>query len=106
LRSISSLVRGFATHQVALRDLGAIDFDGLDEVPADGYVDEEDSTGVAIVQGHVYALRIQSTTLPPNFAKLVVDAVGGTAGPVRFIDFRYALQIQPGNPRFEDEDDD
>ena len=107
LRSVASLLRAQASHAVELQDLGEVDFATLEGVPDDGdYLDSEDSTGVAAVQGHVYALRIRRSELPPNFAKLVIDAVGTTADDPdqQFIDFRFAVQIQPGNPRFDTED--
>lgn len=104
LRSIASLVTGETTHQLEIQDLGAVDFDGLSEVPDDGYLEAEDTTGVAAVQGHVYAIRVVRSTLGPNYAKLVIDTVGAT-GPGferQFVDFRFALQVQPDNRGFED----
>lgn len=105
LRSVVSLLRGEAAHLVELQDLGAIDFDTLGEVPPDGYLPAGDTNGVPVVPGHVYALRITRSALDPNSAKLVVDAVSSTGdSPDRqFIDFRFAVQVQPGNRRFEEE---
>jgi len=101
LRSIASLVRLEAVHAVELQDLGAVDFASLAEVPDGGYVASEDSTGVLAAPGRVYALSIQRSNLGPNFAKLIVDAIGG-APPARFIDFRYVIQVQPTNRSFEE----
>ncbi|MBA2565254.1 MAG: hypothetical protein H0V09_07500 [Gemmatimonadetes bacterium] len=106
LRSIASLLRAEASHVVGLQDLGAIDFDSLGEAPEDGYVDAEDSSGVRVEQGHVYVLSVVRPSVgAPNYAKLVVDAVGSSgAGPDRqFVDFRYAVQLQPGNRGLDEE---
>jgi hypothetical protein len=105
LRSLASLLRAEPAHSVGLRDLGAVDFEALDEVPDDGYTDSEDATGAAVVQGHVYAVRIGRTSLGDNFAKMVVDSIGITGGSVdqQFIDFRFVAQTQPGNRRFEED---
>jgi hypothetical protein len=103
LRSISSLLRAEATHAVELLDLGEVDFDELLEAADEGYVAAEDSTGVAAVAGHVYTLRIRRSELAPNFAKLIVDQIGAETPGRRFIDFRYVVQTEPGNRRFEEE---
>ncbi len=103
LRSIASLLLAEPVHLVGLQDLGPIDFDGLEMAPSDGYLDSEDSTGVSVVEGHVYVLRIRRTNIGDNFAKLVVDGVGGTEGDPdsQFIDFHYVIQTEPGNRRFD-----
>jgi hypothetical protein len=105
LRSIAGLLLGEAVHPVGLQDLGAIDFEALDGVPRDGYTDSEDTTGVSVVVSHVYALRIQRSSLGDNFAKLIVDAVGQAGGDpdTQFIDFRYVVQTQPGNEDFNED---
>ncbi len=103
LRSIASLLRLESVHAVEIQDLGPVDFGALQEVPDRGYVASEDSTGVGVVPGHVYALSIRRSNLGANFAKLIVDAVGGTP-PARFIDFHYVFQLQPTNRGFESRD--
>lgn len=104
LRSVASLLRLQATHGVEIQDLGPVDFSALDEVPDDdNYTESEDSSGAIVVPLHVYALRITRTGAGPNFAKLIVDGVGGEVPGRRFIDFRYVFQVQPGNRRFEEE---
>lgn len=103
LRSIASLLRLEDVHAVEIQDLGPVDFDSLEGVPDGGYVASEDSTGVVAIPGHVYALSIQRSNLGANFAKLVVDAIGGTP-PARFIDFHYVVQVQPTNRSFEASD--
>ena len=103
LRSIASLLLAEPVHPVGLQDLGAIDFDALEMAPSDGYLDSEDSTGVSVVEEHVYVLRITRTRSGDNFAKLEVDGVGGTEGDPdsQFIDFHYVIQTEPGNRRFD-----
>ncbi|HEY7529113.1 MAG TPA: hypothetical protein VIC56_00365 [Gemmatimonadota bacterium] len=105
LRSISSFLRAEPSHAVEIRDLGPVDFAGLGEVPLDGYVSSEDSIGVQIVEGHVYALRIVRSALDPNFGKLLARAVGTTDGgpDAQYLDFDFVVQVQPGNPRFEED---
>jgi hypothetical protein len=106
LRSIASLLRAEPVHAVGLQDLGMVDFDALEEVPEHGYSESEDSTGVAVGTGHVYALRInRGTNLGDNFAKLVVDSIGETGSDPdsQFIDFRFVAQTQPGNNRFNED---
>jgi hypothetical protein len=106
LRSLASLVRAEPARADRLQDLGAIDFDGLEVAPSEGYTDVEDSAGVAVVTGHVYVLRIGRSSLDDNFAKLVVDAIGETDGDIdrQFIDFRFVVQTEPGNQRFDLQD--
>lgn len=102
LRPISGLVRLLAVHQVEIQDLGPVSFDTLVELPTDGYEEANDEDGVAVVQGHVYALRIRRSQLGDNFGAFSVDAVAGDPG-ARFVEFRYAAQAQLGNPRLEEE---
>ncbi|HEY7462290.1 MAG TPA: hypothetical protein VIC59_10500 [Gemmatimonadota bacterium] len=106
LRSLASLLLAESVHVVGLQDLGAIDFDGLVTAPSDGYLDSEDSTGVSVVAGHVYVLRITRTNAGDNFAKLVMDGIGGVEGDPdsQFIDFHYVIQTEPGNRRFDLQD--
>ena len=105
LLAVSGLLRAETAHAVEIRDLGAVDFAALGEVPEEGYLAADDTLGAAVEVGHVYALRIVRSDLGANHAKLVVDGVGETGAPDRrFVDFRYAVQIQPGNPTFEEED--
>lgn len=106
LRSVASLLRAEPAHQVEVQDVGPIDFGALFEIPEEGYVEASDTVGVAVVAGHVYALRIRRTELGPNAAKLVVDVVGATGEDLdrQFIEFRFAVQTQPGNPRFEEDE--
>jgi hypothetical protein len=106
LRSVASLLRAEAAHAVEIRDLGEVDFEDVREVPEEGYTASEDSLGVTVAAGHVYALRLRRSELGFNFAKLVVDAVGSTGDdPDRqFIDFRFAVQIRPGDRHVVEED--
>jgi hypothetical protein len=106
LRSVAGLIRTEPTHLVELQDLGLVDFASVDEAPEDGYLEARDTTGVAAVAGHVYVLRITGADFAERFAKIVIETLDNTAGsPDRqFIDFRYALQVQPGNRSFTDDE--
>jgi hypothetical protein len=104
LRSVASLLRAGVTPLAEIRDLGPVAFEELREVPDEGYHDAADTTGAAVVEGHVYALRLRRSELAPNYAKLVVDRIGSSsAGGPRFVDLRFVVQVQPGNRRFEEE---
>ncbi|HUP20377.1 MAG TPA: hypothetical protein VM778_10545 [Gemmatimonadota bacterium] len=93
----ASLVR------VGIQDLGAVPFESVAEAPAEGYSAVDDSTGVAVVEGHVYAFRISRITgslVPINYAKLAVTEVGQQLPgdpDSRFIRFEWAYQVQPLN---------
>ena len=103
-RSFSTLVpSGLSVTRTGIQDLGAVPWESVEDVPGDGYSDVNDSTGVAVLQGHVYAFRLsrpQGTIVPINFAKLQVIEVGtevpGQPG-ARFARFRWAYQVQPLN---------
>lgn len=103
-RPFSTLLpSGLSSTRTGIQDLGAVPWESVEEVPGDGYSDVSDSTGVAVVSGHVYAFRIsrpQGTIIPINFAKLQVIEVGtevpGQPGS-RFARFRWAYQVQPLN---------
>lgn len=102
LRSISGLVRALAVHAVELQDLGPVGFETVDVLPTEGYLEAEDEQGLAVVDDHVYALRITRSTVGANYAKVVVDAIGGEPGQ-RFIDFRFSAQVQAENPDVTEE---
>lgn len=94
---------GVSVTRTGIQDLGAVSWESVEDVPGDGYSDVNDSTGVAVLPGHVYAFRIsrqQGTIVPINFAKLQVIEVGtevpGQPGS-RFARFRWAYQVQPLN---------
>ncbi|HEY7471031.1 MAG TPA: hypothetical protein VIE68_01665 [Gemmatimonadota bacterium] len=105
-RSFSTfLAPGLSNVRTGIRDLGAIPYESVEEVPDGGYSDVNDSTGVAVQAGHVYAFRItqeQGGILPINYAKLEAIQVG-TQFPgqpqSRFVVFRWAYQVQPLNRR-------
>ena len=105
-RPFSTLLSpGLAVARTGIQDLGAVPWESVEEVPDGGYSDVNDSTGVAVQSGHVYAFRItrqQGTIVPINFAKLQVIDVGtevpGQPGS-RFVHFRWAYQVQPLNHR-------
>jgi hypothetical protein len=102
LRSIASLLRLEPVHAVRFQDLGTIDFEALETAPQEGYTDSEDPNGVGAFEGHVYVMRITRSGIDDNFAKLIVDSIGSTDGDIdrQFIDFRFVVQTEPGNPRF------
>ena len=99
------LVPGVSSTRTGIRDLGAVPWESVDEVPEGGYSDVNDSAGVPVEAGHVYAFRIsrqQGTIVPLNYAKLQVIEVGTEdAGDPRsrFVRFRWAYQVQPLNRR-------
>lgn len=108
LRPFSSLV-DFTLARTGIQDLGAVDFDALLEAPESGYIAVEDSAGVPVLAGHVYAFRItrlSSGAVPINYAKLVVLETG-TEFPEdprsRFVRFDWAYQNQPLNRRVVEE---
>jgi hypothetical protein len=99
------LAPGLSSVRTGIQDLGAVPFESVEEVPDGGYADVDDSTGVAVEAGHVYAFRIsrsQGGIVPINYAKLAVLEVGtefpGQPGS-RFARFRWAYQVQPLNRR-------
>ena len=107
-RPFSSLV-DFTVARTGIQDLGPVDFDALLEAPESGYIAVEDSAGVPVVAGHVYAFRItrlQAGAVPINYAKLVVLETG-TEFPAdprsRFVRFDWAYQNQPLNRRLVEE---
>lgn len=108
LRSFSSLV-DFTPTRTGIQDLGPVDFAAVLEVPESGYAGVEDSAGVPVFAGHVYAFRItrlQSGVTPINYAKLVV-LEAGTEFPddpgSRFVRFDWSYQNQPLNRRVVEE---
>ena len=52
------LAPGVSSVRTGILDLGSIPYESVDEVPESGYSDVNDSTGVAVQAGHVYAFRI------------------------------------------------
>ena len=99
------LAPGLSGVRTGIQDLGAVPYESVDEVPDGGYSEVDDSTGVAVEAGHVYAFRIsrsQGGIVPINYAKLTVLEVGtefpGEPGS-RFARFRWAYQVQPLNRR-------
>lgn len=99
------LAPGLSSVRTGIQDLGAVPYESVEEVPEGGYTDVDDSTGVAVEAGHVYAFRIsrsQGGIVPINYAKLAVLEVGtefpGQPGS-RFARFRWAYQVQPLNRR-------
>lgn len=102
-RAFSTLAPGISLIRVGMQDLGAVPFESVVEVPEEGYSDVNDSTGVAVVEGHVYAFRISRITgglVPINYAKLAVTDVGQQFPDdpgSRFIRFEWAYQVQPLN---------
>ena len=99
------LAPGLSGVRTGIQDLGAVPFESVEEVPDGGYSDVNDSTGVPVEAGHVYAFRIsrsQGGIVPINYAKLAVLEVG-TEFPgqpaSRFARFRWAYQVQPLNRR-------
>ncbi|HUP01733.1 MAG TPA: hypothetical protein VM737_09480 [Gemmatimonadota bacterium] len=105
LRPLSTLAPELVVTRTGIQDLGAILFDSVLEAPADGYSAADDSLGVPVVAGHVYAFRISDLSqigTPLNYAKLEVIEVGQEipGDPrSRFIRFRWAYQRQPLNRR-------
>ncbi|MGH7550342.1 MAG: hypothetical protein ACREMD_12975 [Gemmatimonadota bacterium] len=109
LRPFSSLVE-ISLARTGIQDLGPVDFDSVIEAPQDGYSAVEDSTGVPVVEGHVYAFRISrlsSGVIPINYAKLRITEAG-TEFPddpqSRFVRFEWAYQSQPLNRRLVEEE--
>ena len=108
LRPFSSLV-DFTLSRTGIQDLGPVDFDAVLEAPESGYIAVDDSAGVPVVAGHVYAFRItrlQSGVVPINYAKLLV-LEAGTEFPdeprSRFVRFDWSYQNQPQNRRLVEE---
>lgn len=108
LRPFSSLI-DFTFIRTGIQDLGPLDFDAVVEVPEVGYSAADDSTGVPVIEGHVYAFRIsqlQFGLVPINYAKLGVLEVG-TEFPddprSRYIRFEGSYQTQPLNRRVVEE---
>jgi hypothetical protein len=102
------LAPGLTSARTGILDLGAVPYESVEEVPEGGYSDVNDSAGVAVVGGHVYAFRLTNTQLGVstfNYAKLEVTQVGtefaGDPGS-RFARFRWAYQVQPLNRRVID----
>lgn len=104
-RPYSTIVPALSLIRTGILDLGPVSFDGVVEVPEDGYSSVSDSTGVPIVAGHVYAFRLTRLgggVVPINYAKLGVTAVDREfeADPrSRFVAFEWAYQLQPLNRR-------
>lgn len=102
------LAPGLTTARTGIRDLGAVPYESVEEVPEGDYSDVNDPAGVAVEAGHVYAFRLTSQQLGVrtfNYAKLEVTQVG-TEVPgeprSRFARFRWAYQVQPLNRRVVD----
>jgi hypothetical protein len=98
------VVPGVSAVRTGIQDLGAVPYESVEEVPEGGYSDVNDSAGVAVQPGHVYAFRItrqQGGVVPINYAKLGVIEIG-TEFPgqqSRFVRFRWSYQVQPLNRR-------
>ncbi|CAN5264988.1 hypothetical protein BH18GEM1_BH18GEM1_04240 [soil metagenome] len=106
----SVVAPGQSLVRTGIADLGSVPFESVEEVPGDGYSATSDSSGVAVIEGHVYAFRILIQGLagsPINYAKLEVITVGQELPDdprSRFVRFRWAYQVQPLNQRvFEEE---
>jgi len=104
-RPFSTVVPALSAVRTGIRDLGPTAFESVQEVPDGGYSDVNDSTGVAVVQDHVYAFRVSqigASVIPINYAKLQVLEVDrqDPDDPLsRFVRFRWAYQAQPLNRR-------
>lgn len=102
LRPFSTIAPGFSSSRVGIQDLGALSFEAVTEVPDGGYKAPGDSTGVPVVEGHSYALRI-STQFPSgllalNYAKVHVSQLGRQSPNdprSRFVLFEWAYQNRP-----------
>lgn len=108
-RGFSTIAPEIANVRTGIQDLGALSFESVREVPDGGYSAVDDTTGVPVVEGHVYAFRmtrIGGVVVPINFAKLVAIEVG-TQIPgdprSRFVRFEWKFQNQPLNRRVEEE---
>jgi len=108
-RGFSTIAPEIANVRTGIQDLGAVSFESVVEVPEDGYSAVDDTTGVPVIEGHVYAFRltrIGNVVVPINFAKLVVIEVGTqiVGDPQsRFVRFEWMFQNQPLNRRVEEE---
>lgn len=86
---------------------GVTDFDAVARVPGGGYSNARDSTGVPVVEGHVYAFRVAQLNAagsPLNYAKVEVIDVDREIPDdpdSRFVRFRWAYQRQPLNRNVE-----
>ncbi|MDX1623997.1 MAG: hypothetical protein R3199_08445 [Gemmatimonadota bacterium] len=106
-RAFSTLAPRLSLVRTGIQDLterqGVRSFEAVTEVPGDGYSASDDSTGVAVVEGHVYAFqirRIRPGFAPINFAKLEVVSVEREFPDdprSRSVRFRWAYQTQPLN---------
>lgn len=104
-RPFSTLVPDLSLTRTGIQDLGPVDYDGVEVVPDGGYNSPSDSTGVEVIEGHVYAFRISQISagiVPINYGKLEVTEVGQEFpdDPAsRYVRFRWAFQTQPLNRR-------
>lgn len=102
-RPYSTYAPAVSLLRVGIQDLGAVPYASITVAPESGYSDVNDSTGVAVVEGHVYAFRISQLgqgVTPINYAKLEVievDREFPEEPGSRFVRFRYSYQIQPLN---------
>jgi hypothetical protein len=102
-RPFSTFLAAGSIVRTGISDLGAIPYESVEEVPEGGYSDVNDSTGVVVESGHVYAFRIsrqQGGVVPINYAKLGVTQVGSefpSQPKSRFVRFLWAYQVQPLN---------
>ena len=109
LRPFSSLVP-VALTRTGIRDLGPVDFHSVIEVPDNGYSAIDDSTGVPVVEGHVYAFRISRLSagvIPINYAKVRIIEAGTEFSDdprSRFVRFEWSYQSQPLNRRVEEQE--
>ncbi|MFN2421011.1 MAG: hypothetical protein ABR527_06485 [Gemmatimonadota bacterium] len=101
-RSFATLAPDFSFSRVGIQDLGSRSFDSVTEVPEGGYTLPSDSTGVPIVAGHTYAVRITTTfssgIVGLNYGKITVLEVDRQfpADPrSRFVRFEWAYQVRP-----------
>lgn len=102
-RPFSTIAPGITVFRVGIRDLGAATFASVEQAPDTGYSAVGDSTGVPVVEGHVYVFQISrlgSNIVPVNYAKLRVTGTGreDPADPAsRYVRFEWAYQVQPLN---------
>jgi hypothetical protein len=101
-RPFATIAPGFTAVRVGLQDLGARPFSAVTEVPDGNYSLPNDSTGVAVVQGHTYAIRVSGSTptglIAINYGKLHVAEVGlqfPEDPRSRFARIEWAYQNQP-----------
>lgn len=101
----SAVAGGLTVKRTGFIDLGPIPFESVEEAPEDGYSAVGDSTGVPVIEGHVYALRVADLSIsavPINYGKIEVLDVGVQRPDdprSRFVRFLWSYQLQPLNRR-------